>query len=127
MHIKFQRDAQSKYEYGCDLRRLYPWSGVVDPLWGGAIASVRPNESTTLHSHDEHETFLVLSGHAEIAVDHEVEEISQGDLIYLPPNSEHTVKNMSTDGTFDFLTIYWGSPEANERMLEMADQLRGEK
>jgi oxalate decarboxylase/phosphoglucose isomerase-like protein (cupin superfamily) len=124
MHIQFQRDASSKYEYGCDLRRLYPWAGVADPLWGSAIASVRPNESTTPHSHDEHETFLILSGSGEITVDGEVQAISRGDVIYLPPNSHHTVKNLSEDGRLDFLTIFWGSPEANERMMAMVDELR---
>jgi mannose-6-phosphate isomerase-like protein (cupin superfamily) len=124
MHIQFQRDAASKYEYGCDLRRLYPWAGVADPLWGSAIASVRPHESTTLHSHDEHETFLILSGDGEIAVDDEVEKISRGDVIYLPPNSEHTVRNLSGEHRLDFLTIFWGSPEANERMVAMARELR---
>jgi mannose-6-phosphate isomerase-like protein (cupin superfamily) len=124
MHIQFERDAQSKYEYGCDLRRLYPWAGVTDPLWGSAIASVRPSESTTPHSHDEHETFLILSGRGEISVDDEVQQISRGDVIYLPPNSHHTVRNLSAEDRLDFLTIFWGSPEANERMMAMVDQLR---
>lgn len=124
MHIQLQRDASSRYEYGCDLRRLYPWAGVTDPLWGSAIASVRPNESTTPHSHDEHETFLILSGRGEITVDGEVQAIAQGDVIYLPPNSHHMVTNLSGESRLDFLTIFWGSPEANERMVAMVDALR---
>src|SRR5207237_4604947 len=124
MHIQIQRDANSSYEYGCDLRRLYPWEGVSGPLWGSAIASVRPNESTTAHSHDEEETFLILSGHGEITVDGEVREISQGDVIYLPRFSHHQVKNLSGEQRLDFLTIFWGSPEANERMMTLVDQVR---
>jgi mannose-6-phosphate isomerase-like protein (cupin superfamily) len=123
MHIQFARDARSNYEYGCDLRRLYPWQGVADPLWGSAIASVRPGESTTAHSHDEHETFLILKGHGRIGVDGETSEISEGDVIYLPPNSHHVVENLSQEERLDFLTIFWGSPEANERMIQLAEEL----
>jgi mannose-6-phosphate isomerase-like protein (cupin superfamily) len=125
MHVLYQRDAESKYEYGCDLRRLYPWADVADPLWGSAIASVRPGESTTPHGHDEHETFLILSGRGVISVDDETAEVSRGDVIYLPPNSHHTIRNASDEERLDFLTIFWGSPEANQRMIEMAKALAG--
>jgi len=47
-----------------------------------------------------------------------------GDVIYLPPNSHHTVTNLSGESRLDFLTIFWGSPEANERMMAMVDALR---
>ena len=124
MNVQFQSDAQSEYEYGCDLRRLYPWEGVADPLWGGAIASVRPSESTTPHAHDEHETFLVLSGRGEITVDDETTQVAPGDVVYIPPNGHHTARNLSADSRFSFLTIYWGSPEATERMIAMVDRLR---
>lgn len=124
MYIQFRRDATSKFEYGCDMRRLYPWASVVDPLWGSAIASVRPGECTTPDFHDEHETFLVLSGRGEITVDDEVQEISDGDVVYLPPNSHHVVRNLSDEHRLEFLSIFWGSPEANERMLGMVDAMR---
>jgi oxalate decarboxylase/phosphoglucose isomerase-like protein (cupin superfamily) len=126
MHVQFQRHAQTRYEYGCDLRRIYPWDGLVDPLWGGAIASVRPGERTTAHAHDEHETFLVLAGRGEITVDDEREEITRGDVVYLPRNSSHSVLNISKTEPFVFLTIFWGSPEANLRTIALADELRGE-
>ena len=123
MHIQFAKDAKSAYEYGCDLRRLYPWQDVSDPLWGSAIASVRPGESTSPHSHDEEETFLILSGRGEISIDGETAEVTKGDMIYLPRNSYHTIKNLSNEERLDFLTIFWGSPEANERMIEMSKAL----
>ena len=71
MNIQRFRDSQSKYEYGCDLRRIYPWAEVASPLWGTAIASVRPNECTTPHSHNEFETFLVLSGQGRMTIEDE--------------------------------------------------------
>ncbi|MCM2442301.1 cupin domain-containing protein [Agrobacterium vitis] len=108
------REAQTKYEYGCDLRRLYPWNEVTDPeFWGSAIASVRPGEATTPHSHDEEETFIILSGAGSITVDDESSDIAQGDVIYLPRHSHHTVLNHSDADPLVFLTIFWGSPEAH--------------
>jgi oxalate decarboxylase/phosphoglucose isomerase-like protein (cupin superfamily) len=112
-------DAETSFIYGCDLRRLFPWPGVADPLWGSAIASVRPGESTTEHGHDEEETFLILSGSGTISVDGEVRPIGRGDLIYLPRHSRHFVANGSSDAPLEFLSIFWGSPEANARMAEM--------
>src|SRR5437660_6788720 len=69
MNLQRFRDSQPKYEYGCDLRRIYPWSEVASPVWGTAIASVRPNECTTPHSHNEFETFLVLSGQGRMTIE----------------------------------------------------------
>lgn len=124
MYLQLHKDAVRNFEYGCDLRRIFPWEGVVNPLWGSAIASVRPLEGTTPHSHDEHETFLILSGEGEIRVDGDVQLIRSGDVVYLPPNSCHEVRNLADDRPLEFLTIFWGSAEANERMFAMADEMR---
>lgn len=124
MHIQFARNAESAYEYGCDLRRLYPWPGVADPLWGSAIASVRVGESTTRHAHDEHETFLFLSGRGRITIGDETEVVTGGDMVYIPLEVEHEVENLSETEPLTFLTIFWGSPEAKARMLDQAAQLR---
>jgi gentisate 1,2-dioxygenase len=120
MKIDRAREAKSKYEYGCDLRRVYPWAGVTDPLfWGSSIASVRPSEATTPHSHDEEETFFILTGRGEITIDGETEQVEKGDVIYLPRHSHHTIRNLSDSEPLEFLDIYWGSPEANARTVEM--------
>lgn len=113
-------EATSAYEYGCDLRRLYPWDGTADPgFWGAAIASVRPGEATTPHSHDEEETFVVMRGRGRITVDGEDADVAAGDVIYLPRHSRHTLANTSQAERLDFLTIFWGSPEAREAMRRM--------
>lgn len=120
MKIDRAREAKTKYEYGCDLRRVYPWAGVSDPLfWGSGIASVRPNEATHPHSHDEEETFFILSGRGEITIDGQSDQVERGDVIYLPRNSYHTIRNLSDSEPLEFLNIYWGSPEANAQTAEM--------
>lgn len=117
------RDAKSQYEYGCDLRRLYPWAGVSNPLWGSAIATVRPSESTTLHAHDEDETFIIFSGNGTMTVDADTADVGPGDVIFLPRNCHHMIKNNSDSEPLQFLSIFWGSPEADARMVKMARQL----
>lgn len=129
MSIRISRasESSSAYEYGCDLRRLYPWKGVADPaFWGAAIASVRPGEATTPHSHDEEETFLILSGSGFITVDGERERIGAGDVIYLPRGSTHTVANASDEDRLDFLTIFWGSPQARRAVREVIERAEAE-
>jgi len=117
LNIQKAKDAHSAYEYGCDLRRIYPWQGIADPkYWGSAIASIRPSEITTSHHHDEEETFIVISGQGIITVDNESDDVEAGDVIYLPRGSEHTLKNSSSADPLVFLTIFWGSPEAREAM-----------
>ena len=116
MHVQYKSESTSKYEYGCDLRRLFPWNGVVDPSWGGAIASVRPGESTTPHSHDEFETFLVLSGSGNMTIENETCLMSQGDVVFIEKNKQHQFANASTEIPLVFLSIYWDSPEARERI-----------
>jgi len=119
MNIARSSEAAIRYEYGCDLRRLFPWPGVANPLWGSAIASVRPNEQTSPHSHGEEETFIILSGGGDISIDGEMASVQRGDVIYLPRNSHHTIRNTSGIEPLEFLTIFWGSPEANSRMIAM--------
>jgi mannose-6-phosphate isomerase-like protein (cupin superfamily) len=123
MNIARAAEATTAYEFNCDLRRLYPWADVADPLWGSAIASVRPNEATTPHSHDEEETFVILRGTGVISVDEQTESIQRGDVIYLPRHSRHTVRNTSSEQPLEFLTIWWGSPQANSRMVDMTRSL----
>lgn len=126
IRVSRAREARSAYEYGCDLRRVYPWDGVADPtFWGAAIASVRPGEATSPHSHDEEETFLIMSGRGVITVDGEREEVEAGDVIYLPRGSTHTLANASNDERLDFLTIFWGSPEARRAVRDMIDRIDG--
>jgi mannose-6-phosphate isomerase-like protein (cupin superfamily) len=115
MHVLRANSATVKYEYGCDLRRLYPWHGVADPAWGSAIASVRPGEATTPHAHDESETFIVLSGRGRMEIDAESEELQTGDVVLIPKNSQHRFQNLSEREPLVFISIFWDSPEAREK------------
>ena len=120
LNISREIEAETTYEYGCDLRRLYPWKEVSDPIyWGAALGSVRVGEATTPHSHDEEETFLILSGHGAISMDGDRTSVLPGDIVYLPRGSRHTLENCSPTDPLRFLTIYWGSPEAIDALRQI--------
>ena len=124
IHVQRAATADTSYEYGCDLRRLYPWPDVTDPVfWGSAIASVRPNEATSPHSHDEDETFIIMDGHGRIEVDEETSQVETGDVIFLPRGSKHSLANLSEEMPLVFLTIFWGSPEAKQAMARMLSNI----
>lgn len=117
MHVQRKSESASKYEYGCDLRRLFPWKDVAEPAsWGGGIASVRPSESTTLDKHDEFETFLVLSGSGRMHIEDESCTMGEGDVVFIEKNKSHFFTNLSDSEPLVFLSIYWDSPDARERM-----------
>jgi mannose-6-phosphate isomerase-like protein (cupin superfamily) len=127
MFIQRESQAVTKYEYGCDLRRLYPWDGVANPLWGAAIASVRPGESTSPHSHDESETFIVLSGQGLMKIGEETAIMRGRDVVFIPKGELHQFTNLLPDEPLIFLSIYWDSPEARVRMKTLVSEVADEK
>ena len=110
MFIGRSGTAMSTREYGGDFRRLYPWRSVVDTPWGSAWMTIAPGEASTAHSHDEEETFIIISGSGVMRVDDEQEAVGKGDVIFLPRFSEHQLKNTSTTNPLEFLCIWWGEP-----------------
>ena len=124
MHIQRAAGACAQYEYGCDLRRLFPWAGVASPVWGAALASVRPGESTTPDCHDELETFVVLSGSGRIEIDGETEHLVGGDMVLIPRNARHVFANLSSTEPLLFISIFWDSPKARERMSTLVRERR---
>lgn len=47
------------------------------------------------HSHPTHEFYYVTSGRAFMTIAGEHREISQGDLVYIPPDAVHSIRPMS--------------------------------
>lgn len=127
MHIQRKAAAKTKFEYGCDLRRIFPSEDLATPFWGLGIASVRPGGATTPDCHDELEAFLVLSGSGRIEVEDESGVLSEGDVVVIPKNHKHRVWNLSGTEPLVFISIYWDSPEARERMRRVLDEGRDDR
>jgi oxalate decarboxylase/phosphoglucose isomerase-like protein (cupin superfamily) len=98
-------------ENSCDLRRIYPWQGVVVPPWNSSIVSIRPSESSVTHAHETDETFIFTSGTGTIDIDGDSRAVDKGDVVYIPHRQMHTVTNTG-DKALEFVSIYWLQPAA---------------
>ncbi len=67
---------------------------------------VEKGGSTIPHLHVEPEVFIALSGSAEVQVGKEVLSFEKGDVVHLPSEVKHCVRNVSDD-EFTFLSVYW--------------------
>ena len=115
MQIFEEKSATFTDEYNCEFRRLYPVSGIAEPDWGSAWAKLSPGESSLPHSHDEKETFIIISGEGKLTVNDEVKKtIKKGDVLFFPPFTKHTVKNTASSGKLEFICIWWGEGEADK-------------
>lgn len=69
-----------------------------------AHARVRPGEITFAHRLKSAEVYYIVDGMGEIYVDDEKEEISAGQVIYIPPGSVQRMRNIGK-GDLVFLCI----------------------
>jgi len=59
-----------------------------------SLAWLQPRLSYEPHSHsDFEELYYIIKGRGEIRIDNKKENIEEGDLIYIPPGSEHEIIN----------------------------------
>jgi len=112
MYMQPVSEAEVKDEYGGDFRRLFPWPDTVETPWGSAWMTIKPGTSSMPHSHGERETFIILSGGGEMRVGEERRPVVKGDVIYLPPFSEHSLTNTSADQALELLCIWWDEEKA---------------
>jgi mannose-6-phosphate isomerase-like protein (cupin superfamily) len=107
MHVQAASEARITDEYGGDFRRLFPWPNTVETPWGSAWMMIKPGASSLPHNHDEQETFIILKGTGQMRVNDETRAVSKGDVIYLPPFSQHSLLNTSDDEDLELLCIWW--------------------
>lgn len=107
------------FEYGCQFRRLFPWTVTRQRPFGSAWAVVAPGDCTTPHSHDEEEAFIFVAGEGQMTVEAQEFPVSEGDAIYLKPFSAHTVRN-SGRVPLQLLCIWWGGAPPEEAETESA-------
>ena len=67
---------------------------------------MRPNTVSTPHSHHEREIFIAISGVAKILIDGETIPVAKGDVVAIPPHSEHCIENDGADD-FHLYSVWW--------------------
>ncbi|HHV06823.1 MAG TPA: cupin domain-containing protein [Firmicutes bacterium] len=59
--------------------------------------TVYPGGSVPLHSHEQEEVYIILSGEGKMHINDNTADVKPGDYIYITPNSAHLLENTSED------------------------------
>jgi quercetin dioxygenase-like cupin family protein len=109
-----RRGSEAKFtdEYNCKLFRLFPWPELVQtrrPLteFGATWVVLESGKRVVLHDHDEEETFVAISGSAELIVGNQSTQLHAGDVAYIPRSVPHSLVNHAEKSPFVFIDIYW--------------------
>jgi quercetin dioxygenase-like cupin family protein len=110
--IRRSTNAAYTDEYNCKLFRLYPWPGSVETKrtlteFGATWVVLEPGKQVDMHDHDEEETFIAVTGTAELIVGAQAAMLAPGDIAYIPRSIRHSLINHSHDENFVFIDIYW--------------------
>lgn len=71
--------------------------------------TIYPGGSVPLHSHEQEEVYLIVSGSGMISIDDERECVTGGSYVYIPPNSTHILENTSDD---NMIMVFCYSPKS---------------
>ena len=66
------------------------------------------------HTHPTHEFYYVLYGKGKMIIGQEIQEISQGDLVYIPPNEVHSLEAISENAPIRCFCFAVASPDAGD-------------
>jgi mannose-6-phosphate isomerase-like protein (cupin superfamily) len=76
------------------LRELFhPDKQPLDLRYSLAHAIVQVGDTSTLHSLTTSEVYYILSGVGEMHIDDEVQRVTTGDAIYIPPHAKQFIHN----------------------------------
>lgn len=58
---------------------------------------VEPGFAQTPHSHPPEQVYIIIQGEGKMIVGQDEENVTVGDLIYIPSNAVHSIKNVGKD------------------------------
>lgn len=111
---KFDRALLESEPENVLFKDLYPWDQIQETPFGASLAVVEPGGQTMVHNHNPAETFIICQGNGTMSCNGQVSTVSAGDVIYLPPESEHNLKNNSVSDSLMFLSVFWDAPAATD-------------
>jgi mannose-6-phosphate isomerase-like protein (cupin superfamily) len=83
---------------------LHPDKAPLDLRYSLAHAIVAVGETSTPHALKTSEVYYILQGVGEMHIDEEVQPVTEGDAIYIPPNARQFIHNCG-DKPLVFLCI----------------------
>ncbi|TFE37032.1 MULTISPECIES: cupin domain-containing protein [Paraburkholderia] len=75
--------------------------------FGTSIVEVVPAGAVDLHSHSEHELWILISGKGVFEVNGQARPVADSTLLYIEPNQEHAIRNADPAASLKFLSIWW--------------------
>ncbi|MCH3918379.1 MAG: cupin domain-containing protein [Spirochaetia bacterium] len=70
------------------------------------LVTIYPDGSVPEHTHDNEETYTILSGSGEMTVGDEVRRVHGGECIYIPSGKAHGLKNVSSEENLVMMFVY---------------------
>lgn len=67
------------------------------------VTDVDPDGMQFLHSHEQAQCYYIISGSGVMTIDDDLEEVQEGDAVFIPPNAIHGIKNAG-EGRLTYLT-----------------------
>ena len=81
-----------------------------------AHAVVKPGETSFKHALKTSEIYIILEGKGRMVIDKEAQEVSQGHVVYIPPNAVQCIENIGTED----LIFYCIVDPAGEKKMKLS-------
>ena len=102
----------------CRLREiLHPDKAALALRYSLAHATVRPGQTTWLHSLRTSEVYYLLSGEGAMYIDGETAAVRPGDTVYIPPGARQQITNTGSSDLV-FLCIVDPAWRAEDEVVE---------
>ncbi len=106
MHVRKLDREKFAHGYGIVSQTIYPWQGVAEPPIYSSWCVVEPGKVARSHKHQEHESFIIVSGRGLMTVDGETQVLEAGDVVFMSPFITHELKNLD-DEDLVFVGMVW--------------------
>lgn len=83
-----------------------------------ARARIKPGETSYKHRLKSSEVYLILEGKGKMHIDDEVEEVSPGNIIYIPPNSIQYIENIGGQDLIFLCIVDPAWKQAEDELVE---------
>ena len=81
-------------------------------------AVVKPGETSFKHALKTSEIYIILEGKGRMVVDKEAQEVSQGHVVYIPPNAVQCIENIGTEDLIFYCIVDPAWREEDEIVFE---------
>ncbi|WP_209121282.1 cupin domain-containing protein [Alkalihalobacillus sp. BA299] len=106
MDLWYDSEKSKKWKANLPFTPQFPlWSGINSTQSTVVYFELEPGKELGEHFESSEEILFVLSGDAEVVIDNERSNVSDGDLVVIPPSVPHYIIN-NGEGTAKFLGFF---------------------